>query len=100
MTDSDKVSVWYILDEISMKFQANEKGELIWYEDKDQARECAEDWTDSWQLIEVPYAKEEHCPRCGSTDIFKCTDKNQANADCFQCGGCNVLLPSDELVRK
>ena len=40
-----------------MDFQRNEIGEPIWYEDKEQAKECAEDWTDAWQIIEVPFGK-------------------------------------------
>lgn len=39
----------------------------------------------------------EVCPKCGSENIYKCTDKREANSDCFQCGGCNVLLPNSEL---
>ena len=47
-------------------------------------------------------ARKEMCPRCGSDDIYKCRDSREPNGDCFQCGGCNILLPNDELkvIRK
>lgn len=46
---------YYILDEISMQFQCNELNEPIWYEDKEQVKVCAEDWSDHYQIIEIPF---------------------------------------------
>jgi hypothetical protein len=48
---------YYILDEITMLFLCDEKQEPIWYVDIVQARTRARDWTDAWQIIEVPFGK-------------------------------------------
>jgi len=48
---------YYILDEITMLFLCDEKQEPICYVDIIQARAHARAWTDSWQIIEVPFGE-------------------------------------------
>lgn len=43
---------------------------------------------------------EEFCPKCNSTNIYKCTSKKEPNSDCFKCGDCKIIDENKNLIRK
>ncbi len=48
------------------------------------------------QYESIENMMEDICPKCGSDDIAK-AEKGTPNDDCFECGGCGVILPNVEL---